>query len=378
VINAINKMEFAKKALQQAVSYSFYKSSLDVLTKGGFCAYDESLCDEGCKIPKSVPTLKCKPWWRIYGSEPAPNPNEFVSYLVNRTSAIYDDYSGPFYGPAYCPQPPGAVTVEDAGAYSVSVGVTNTESGVIEYKSEDIDIVEYTVNFSDTFTSTALELFKFARDEFVDKNKVKQDFNDAHDAMPNDWCEEVLGGYCNVTVDCGNAPYYDTCFGGSGPSSNCCWEGEDCCCRKIYFGNKCEPDIGDDKTGFCESGLPPYCSKNDETAYNAEECNFNHNNEITANEKYNCTVQEKLKEPVEKDDVLIGAIQLKNGDFECIKIDHDADFDGTLVGFENERWDEDCGCRPNHWEIDCDDDPFATPCDQLGSSSSCGYKETNP
>jgi len=317
-IGVIDLIEFSKKALQQAVSYSFYGASSDTLKFGGFCAYDESYCDEDCKIPKAVATLDCKPWWRIYNnvyapeydsSQPDQKKNTFIGYLSSRTSALYNDYSGTFSGPQYCPMPPGEVNVEEKGIYKVLVNATNVAGGTIGYstaisssdKNDVISIVERNVFFSDTVDATTLDIFKFARDEFVSKDRIKSAFDAADKEMKNRWCK-MNGGYCDATVNC---------------------QGSEHCCKAIYFGDVCENDAGE---GFCDSKLPLYCDIKDNTRSNP--CNFNRDNFVDANEQYNCSVQSKLKEDVYNSDKTIKSTVSIDG---CILVGQKSTLSGETL-----------------------------------------------
>jgi len=382
VINAVNTIEFTKKALQQAVSYSFYKSSYDVLARGGFCAYDENPCEEDCKILNDVPTLDCEPWWRVYGSTHAPSTDSFTSYLGNRTSAIYDDYASLFYGPAYCPRPPGKVTLEDTGTYSVRVDVTNVEGDVIQYKSENIDIVEHTVNFSDAVEITTFEVFALGKKKFVDEDSVKNAFDTANNEMENS-CEDM-------EVSCG-IPKEPDCVEEDPDGIKCKYENKNTC-KYMWFDGVCENDMPG-----CDEYLGRYCCREDDLR-----CDFNDDERVDADERYNCSVLEKLEE-LEGTDIGIDplsylglTVDTARDTGNCIKVGHksDRDDDGTRISCDWEeiinvndpccirvRDEKCCGCANKCTDDeDCDKDPDCTSdgkcppsSDYACPSDGCGY-----
>ncbi len=314
VINAVDAIEFAKKALQQAVPYSFYKASYDVLEKGGYCASDDNSCAQQCKIPYSIPTRECDPWWRVYDNTYEIDSSTFETYLSNRIASIYDDYASLFFGPDYCPQPPGNVITEDKGEYKVHVYITNIEGGVIEYKSDNLEIVEHTVGFNDGFDASTFELFEFAKDTFIDNDKIKSDFNSADNKMADEGC------------------------------------------KNIYLRDFCESDVGLSEEShilFCEEQLSIHCSESSRN----DPCDFDNDNTITADEKYNCKVREEFENPVLNND---GTFEASASIDDCIKVGHDARFSGQKIEFGDERWVEDCDWPSSYIDVRCDYDYFGT------------------
>jgi hypothetical protein len=272
-----------------------------------------------------------------------------LEYLANRTAVIFDTYSSKFLGPKYCPQPPGNVTIEHPEEYKVRVNISNLESGLIKYdteiqtteKTDYIRITERNSNFTDKFADSVLDLFKFARDKFADEfagltgDRIKYVFENVNKyqgdniiaSMPNSWCQ-MNGDYCDMTADCKSFPYSDLCLQSTSPSAfntNCCWGG-DCCCKRMYFGDLCGGNLGND---FCEEKLSTYCYKNDVTLNKNDQCNFNHDNVINANEKYNCTAQEELQKPFYNDALktLEADTKIEN----CIRVGHKSEFSYSNV-----------------------------------------------
>jgi hypothetical protein len=209
---AVNFVEFAKRAHQQAVSYSFYAAANDVLENGGYCAYDNVQCGGTCKIPEPVNTRNCKPWWLIYGNSYAPEYTEFLSYLAGRVSDLYNDYSALFLGPQYCPMPPGDVKVESNAKYDVQVNITNTAGGVLRYNppqaglyaTESLDISERNVLFTDRINSAALEIFNVAKKLLggAGTDAVAEAFETADSSMPAECKKISLGDICLSDVAC--------------------------------------------------------------------------------------------------------------------------------------------------------------------------------
>lgn len=394
VINAVDTVEFAKKALHHAVSYSFYKASYDVLERGCFCAFDEDLCKEDCKIPYNIPTQKCRPWWRVYDGKYAPDLLNFKAYLSNRTSAIYDDYASLFFGPQYCPQPPGKVTIEDKGKYTVRVDVANTEGGVIEYRGENLNIVEHTVSFTDVIEITTFEMFLLGRKKFVDEDGVKNAFETANNKTPNS-CEDM-------EVSCG-IPKEPECVEldpYAEPDAKCKYKNQDTC-KYMWFDGVCENEMPD-----CEDYLGRYCCKED----NWEGCDFNEDEKVDANERYNCTALDELENlegtytEIDPSSYLRVTVDTAREIGNCIKVDHksDRDDDGARVSCDWEevtslgdpccvrvRDEKCCGCGPPYGDEciqgeDCGPHPNCVSASTAGEvcppysdyacdSDDCGY-----
>jgi hypothetical protein len=78
MIQAINKFESAKRSLSQALKYSFYQASNDVLLNGGYT--DISLAD----------SYSCIPYYKIYSAEEIP---EFDSNVEDMTVFYFSEYS---------------------------------------------------------------------------------------------------------------------------------------------------------------------------------------------------------------------------------------------------------------------------------------------
>jgi len=61
IILAINEMEFVKKALNQALPYSFYQSFYYIASRGGYLGFGH------------IPSYNCIPYWRNYAATNYPN-----------------------------------------------------------------------------------------------------------------------------------------------------------------------------------------------------------------------------------------------------------------------------------------------------------------
>lgn len=75
IIKLINEMEWNKRIIPQVIKYSFYQSSYDLGTKGGYFNPDE------------VSSYNCIPYWRIYDNTYFPdiqeNLNKTILYYMN-------------------------------------------------------------------------------------------------------------------------------------------------------------------------------------------------------------------------------------------------------------------------------------------------------
>ncbi len=325
VIESYNIVEFSKKAMQEAVQFSFYKAAVEVTKMGGFCAYsDAKSCSEICKIPDKVPTQRCVPWWRVYDKAYNPSLKGLESALENGTSKYYQEYSVQVsaYGLGtnkYCPRPPGIVKIEGD-----EVSLNNI--GAMSYAGSFFTITEKNSNFTDRVESTVFELHKTGADNFIDKDGVGNAFSDADNSMPNK-CDYMSNGKCDMTA--GNC------------QSNNCWDSA-CCCKGMYFGDMCENSLPS-----CEGKLSSFCSKADATKIGG--CNFNNDNVVSADEKYNCTVQQSLNDLASSASTP-GVIQTSVGIDNCIKVGHASQQDYQNMG-NAEGMAHGCSCK--HCVLDC-------------------------
>ena len=98
IVESINYIELLKVGLKNAVGYSIYEASDDVLTLGGICEHsiqstDSGYCSEDCKIPAETPTFTCIPWWKVYDEIYAPTRVKFEEYMTNRTLQNSEGYA---------------------------------------------------------------------------------------------------------------------------------------------------------------------------------------------------------------------------------------------------------------------------------------------
>jgi hypothetical protein len=325
IVKAIDTVEFAKRALDHAVPFSFYEASNDVLETGGYCSFDSDACTEECKVPNNVPTNDCDPFWRVYdnsyamkfGTPSTPEPGTFAYYLSSRISAVYDDYTRQSFDPKYCPMPPGEVTMEDMGGFSVRVNINNIESGVVAQIEENVGVVEHNTQFNDMVGASTLRLFEFARDEFLDNDRIGSVFESADGVMENIWC----------VMDEGS--------------------------KDMYFGDVCGSDVDE----FCESQLTTYCSK----ASAGDPCDIDNDGILSAEEKYRCTVQGNIEAPIYNDD---GTIEASGSIDGCFNVDHSSN-----IRYSN--------AITVHWQTgdpgDCDEVSGCEcdiPC--IGNEENCG------
>lgn len=305
MVEKINDVEFVKKAMQQAVPYSFYEASFSVLKFGGFCKYnDPNSCREDCKIPKEVPSLECIPWWRTYDKIYSPdleskNINIFLSYLSNRTSKIYDEYAAsmPISTPKYCPQPPGNVKVEELNGWFQINASSEDKGSTMSLVGEFFEITD-SANFTDNVRISTTEIYRFGKERFVDNDGIKTAFVEAEEEMPN--------ACCDLT------------------KSEC--EGETNCCREIFYGDLCESEVLN-----CDTGLEKHCFKKA-----SSECDLDKDGIINADEKYSCTAQEKIRKLEEQKSDLKVKINLDH-----IRVLHE-----SFKSYTNFVEDAcECGCR---------------------------------
>jgi hypothetical protein len=370
IIDAVDTVEFSKKYIDNAVSYSFYKASYDVLQMGGFCRSDLD-CTGTCQIPVDVPTKDCIPWWLIYGDTYAPTADIFEDYLINKTLSLFSDYSTSSIGPAYC-APQGNAIISDIGSYLIQLDIRNQDSAILRYEKKNINLIERITNFTGIFGESALEMFGYARGTFVENDEIGKSFYYADSAMEED-------------------------------------------CKNIYLGDVCDGTSAQD---ICETQLQTKCSEYD---IENHPCDFNKDSVVDADEKYNCTVQAELGKTRSSDDnVFRATVSIDN----CIKVGHitEAEYEeiavdwneyysalqsgGSLLSTVQAECNElsDCGCAdiceegegctipqcnsdgtcPTQSEIDAACANSATNCGYYSSCTQicqeyyCSYSEENP
>lgn len=217
IITAINGMEAVKRGLTDAIAYSTYKASKDVLDTGGFCVYDNlesdsAYCEEECKIEKSVPTYECVPWWRIYSETYAPDTWVFKRYLENRIAQKFNEYANSFAfdgveTPEYCPRPPGVVTMIPTDAdgnpqlYIRLTSITGDKRNRMTYSGRFFDITD-NATFSDMIDVKTIKIFERGRSLFVESDSIRGAFNTAESSMPSECRDIYLGDVCKNEIDC--------------------------------------------------------------------------------------------------------------------------------------------------------------------------------
>jgi len=367
IIIAINKIEFAKKALKSSVSFSFYEAAFTVLKMGGFCK-EPSVC----LIPQEVPSLKCMPWWRIYDKTYSPDPPDqsikiFLSYLENRTSYIFDRYSKSFEvsTPRYYPQPPGSVTVEELNG-GVRINISSEDKGgTMSLAGEFFEITD-NANFADDVTISTTKIYRLGKERFIDVDSIKNAFIEADKRMPNS-CEDM-------EKTCG-VPKNPACVD---PDSSLCGYKNKDTCKYMWFDGVCENQLPN-----CEAELEKHCCRD------GDGCDFNDDGKVSADERYNCTVIEeikKLEEPVDdiKTGIDIGLIkvghsfQLHKGETVSCDWRYDKPDGACCKRVADEKC---CGCEDKCVkDEDCNKNPQCTSEGKCPSSSEyacpsdgCGY-----
>lgn len=289
IINAINFVESTKMALNDAVGYSIHKATEDVLLTGGFCEHslqpsDPGYCSEECKIPDETPTYQCKPWWKINDDVYAPTRETFVKYMKNRTLQNFEEYPRMLEVqdleiPDYCPplerncsgclegsdcpegcegdrEIGGVVTLSNMpssdSTISASIESKNDylENSKIAYTGDYFSIADNS-SFSSTVKSTAIAMFDFARNQFIENDYISQKFDEASD-IANQWCE-----------------IRDS--------------------TEIYYGNVCPNNLP-----TCSADLSEYCKEDYNIGSGCRVEDYNCDGTITSSEYYNYTVKGQL------------------------------------------------------------------------------------
>lgn len=199
ITEAINFVESVKIALEDAVEYSVYKASDDLLKKGGFCELnDKTSCTEECKIA-SIPTLHCIPWWRIYDQTYAPSEASFVEYLKKQILKRFDEYANAFFiSPDYCPQPPGNINlILDNGQIYARI---NSGFNKLKYDGKFFTIID-DATFEDRVDIATMKIFNRARKLFIEQDSIRNAFVHAEDLMPSN-CKEIHFGNVCGKIDC--------------------------------------------------------------------------------------------------------------------------------------------------------------------------------
>lgn len=283
IIDAINKLELSKRYLQNALGYSFYEASYEIFNMGGFCASNSDGCIGECKIPESVPSSDCIPWWIVYGDVYAPeyestdDTKGFVDYISERVLSIFSSYSYPS-DISYCPGD-GNVSIESGGE-TVNIGVMNMNGDLIEYSDSDLNIAERTTNFTTSVYSYVPGMFQYARYIFVE--------------------------------DDGIGAAFDTAVSGMGEN-----------CLHGYVGDVCAISVEE----ACESYLESSCYQMDD----GSGCDFDSDGIITADEKYRCLIEEEFND-FSYEDAFIAPISV-----ECMNAGHTYDADYTEISVD---WEE--------------------------------------
>ncbi|MFH1623447.1 MAG: hypothetical protein ABIA12_02975 [Candidatus Aenigmatarchaeota archaeon] len=301
VVSAVNTIEFRKRALQNAVAYSFQSAAGEVMAMGGFCEHDASAYEDACKAPGTVPTLGCVPWWKVYNDVYAPDeeggPRSFVGYLKNRTAAVYDDYAQSISKGSlqYYPSDT-AFVVERAGSYKVRVNTTSSLASLqnrkdinVGEKTDMVVITESNTAFTSAFESPELELFSFARSRFASGNDViKLAFTTAAVNMPER-------------------------------------------CKEASVGDVCE-----NNARGCETRLSSSCT----SASDGSVCDANGDGKLVADERYKCAVEAILAEPVSSGDGRLDA-EVSIG---CVEAGHSSSVSGTVTRDCSKVLSKGCGC----------------------------------
>lgn len=90
IILAINEMEFVKKALRQALPYSFYQASYYIAGRGGYSDFG------------STPSYNCIPYWRSYAT--TNYPNNYKDVIAENLLKAFNDYGGSLEDPVSIPE----------------------------------------------------------------------------------------------------------------------------------------------------------------------------------------------------------------------------------------------------------------------------------
>jgi hypothetical protein len=315
IINAINFVESTKTALDDAVGYSIHKAADSVLFNGGFCEHilqssDSGYCSEECKIPDETPTYQCKPWWKINDELYAPTRETFVKYMKNRTLQNFEEYARmlevqDLEMPDYCPPlerdcsgcldgsdcPEGCEGDREVGGVVTLSTIPGSDSTIrafieskndylqnskIVYTGEFFSIVDNS-SFSATVKSTAISMFDFARDQFIEDDYVSQKFDEASD-IANQWCE-----------------IRDS--------------------TEIYYGNVCPNNLP-----TCSADLSEYCKEDYNMGSGCRAEDYNCDGTITSDEYYNHTVKSRLLGNSQGADEYGNVFTTSIGLADCIKV----------------------------------------------------------
>jgi hypothetical protein len=268
-ISVVDAMEYLKDSLRIGLSYSFHTAAYDVLSNGSFCAANTSYCEDRCFVPSDVPSLGCQPWWKVYdtvyapeykaadGNPPDPFDKTFLGYLAARFDMYYSNYSSQFGGYAVCPMAPGEVNISSAPNYKAEMVYKGPSDRYLETSAEfsytekvdSIKVTERNTQFKDTFATSALDIFTFARKAFVDEDVISKTFENVSASMPES-------------------------------------------CRKIPIGDTCSIVNG---ANICESKLAASCSG----SYSS--CDSDKDGKVSADELYNCNLKTAWKSDFESD-----------------------------------------------------------------------------
>jgi hypothetical protein len=330
VVSAANTVEFRKRALQNAVAYSFQTAANEILASGGFCSHaaGASQCSSECQVPSAVPTLGCVPWWKVYGSVYAPvasgGQGSFLAYLSNRTASIYSSYAQSISkgSMSYCPSTQ-QFELSSAGAYNARVTTSQASAAIQNRKdfktgeaTDTVVITESNTVFASTFGSSALNLYSFGLSNFASGNDaITSAFVSAASSMPSE-------------------------------------------CKQAAASSVCENAAS---SAVCEAKLSAACTS--DAAGSA--CDSNADGLLTADERYKCAAESALDEPVSSaDGRLVASVST-----DCVKTGHSSSFSGTTTHDCSAVLSKGCGCAQACTPAMCGCSAQGSTC---GDCSACG------
>lgn len=169
VIEALNEIEFIKKAISQATTYSSYQSAYDTLKYGGYMS-------AGC-IPEKLNDL---PYWKTY--EESCEPTDLNAPFENKLKEIFGEYMSKIQEQAdkiniKIPSYQISSTVEESG-----VEVSAESSGKITFESDN-QLFSDVLNIRQNIKLPIERLIKFGIEEFVEKDPFTPKIQAAKDAM---------------------------------------------------------------------------------------------------------------------------------------------------------------------------------------------------
>jgi len=178
IIAEINKMEFLKTNLHQALDYSFYQAKYEVAALGGY-------------VKLAQPAYNNLPYWRVYTATYDP---PYLKNLEDRTLALYNIYNKAIKTEISKPEAT-KVTIEKISNtdYALVIALT-TEPMRLEKPNL---VIEENGTVNETIRTKILEMFDIGKNNFVATDKIKESIVNAINSLNLPSTGEKTGcGYC--------------------------------------------------------------------------------------------------------------------------------------------------------------------------------------